>query len=72
MQFVVVRKPKVILTSTLINYFPEQIQELFENFTDIVEDEFRNSLPPIKSINLHNNMIPGESLPNKASYRLTP
>jgi hypothetical protein len=72
MQFVVVRKPKVILTSTLMNYFHEQIEELLENFTDIVEDEFRNSLPPIKSINHHNDLIPGASLPNEASYRLTP
>jgi hypothetical protein len=32
MQFVVVRKPRVILTSTSIDDLPEEIQELLENF----------------------------------------
>jgi len=32
MQFVVVRKPKVILTSTSMKDLPEEIQELLENF----------------------------------------
>jgi hypothetical protein len=32
MKFVVVRKPKVILTSTSMEDLPEEIQELLENF----------------------------------------
>jgi hypothetical protein len=72
MQFVVVRKPRVILTSTSMEYFPEEIQELLENFADIVVDEFPSSLPPIRSINHHIDLIPGENLPNKEAYRLTP
>jgi hypothetical protein len=43
-----------------------------ENFADIVVDEFPSSLPPIRSINHHIDLIPGESLPNKEAYRLTP
>jgi hypothetical protein len=43
-----------------------------DNFADIVVDEFPNSLPPIKSINHHIDLIAGEILPNKAAYRLTP
>ena len=43
-----------------------------DNFTDIVVDELPNSLPPIRSINHHIELIPGESLPSKAAYRLTP
>jgi hypothetical protein len=72
MQFVVVRKPRVILTSTSLEYFPEEVQELLENFVDIVVDELPNSLPPIRSISHHIDLIPGESLPNKEAYRLTP
>jgi hypothetical protein len=71
MQFVVVRKPKVFLTSTSMDDLLEEVQDLLENFDDIVVDEFPNSLPPIKSINHHIDLIPGESLPNKAAYILT-
>jgi hypothetical protein len=71
MQFVVVRKLRVILTSTSMDYLSEEVQELLDNFADIVVDEMPNSLPPIKSINHHIDLIPGASLPNKIEYRLT-
>jgi hypothetical protein len=58
MQFVVVRKPRVILTSTSMEDLPEEVQELLDNFADIVVDEFPNSLPPIRSINHHIDLIP--------------
>jgi hypothetical protein len=72
MQFVVVRKPRVILTSNLMDDFLEEIQELLENFVDIVVDELANSFPHIRSINHHIDLILGASLPNKETYRLTP
>jgi hypothetical protein len=72
MQFVVVRKTRVILTSTSIYYLPEEIQELLENFADIVVDDLPCSLLPIRSISHHVDLILGVSLPNKAAYRLTP
>jgi hypothetical protein len=52
--------------------FPEEVQELLDNFSDIVVDELPNSLKPIKSISHHIELIPGEILPNKEVYRLTP
>jgi hypothetical protein len=51
---------------------PEEFQELLDNFVDVVVDELPNSFPPIKSISHHIDLIPGASLPNKATYRLTP
>ena len=72
MQFDVVSKPRVVLTNTSMDDLPEEIQELLENFVDIVVDELPNSLPPIRSINHHIDLIPRASLPNKAAYRLTP
>jgi hypothetical protein len=72
MYFIVVRKPRVILTSTSVDDLPEEVQELLDNFVDIVVDELLNSLPPIRSISHHIDLIPGESLLNKATYRLTP
>jgi hypothetical protein len=71
MQFVVVRKPRVILTSTSMDDFLEEVKELLDNFCDIVVDDLPNSLPPIRSINHHIDLISGAS-PNKAAYRLTP
>jgi hypothetical protein len=72
MQFVVVRNSRVILTSTSMEYFPEKVQEMLENFSDIIVDEFSSSFPPIRSINHHIDLVPGENLPKKAAYRLTP
>jgi hypothetical protein len=72
MQFVVVRKPIFILTSTSMDDLPEEAHELLDNFADIVVDEMPNSLPLIRSINHHIDLIPRASLPNKATYRLTP
>jgi hypothetical protein len=65
MQFVVVRKPRVVLTNTYVEYFPIEIQELLENFVDIVVDELPHSLPPIRSISHHIDLIPGASFPTK-------
>jgi hypothetical protein len=39
MRFGVVIKPRVILTGTSINDLPEEIQEMLENFADIVVDD---------------------------------
>jgi hypothetical protein len=72
MSFAVVRKPKVFITSTSMDDLPEEVQELLENFANIVVDELPNSLPPIRSINHHIYLIPGKRLPNKEAYRLTP
>jgi hypothetical protein len=71
-QFIVVRKLKIILTSTRIDDLLEEIQKLLEEFVDIVVDDLPCSLPPIKSISRHIDLIPRESLPNKATYKLTP
>jgi uncharacterized protein YlzI (FlbEa/FlbD family) len=71
-QFFVVRKLKVVLTSTRVDDLPKEIQELLEEFVDIVVDELPHSLPPMRSISHHIDLIPGASFPNKVAYRLTP
>jgi hypothetical protein len=70
-QFIVVRKPIIVLTSTRVDDLPEEIPKLLEEFADIEVDELPCSLSPIKSISHHIDLIPGASLPNKAVYRLT-
>jgi hypothetical protein len=61
----VVIKPRAILTNTSIDDIPEEIQELLQNFIDIVVDNLPSSVPPIKSIIHHIDLIPEEILPNK-------
>jgi hypothetical protein len=71
-QFFVVRKPRIVLTSTRVDDLPEEIQELLGEFVDIIMNELPRSLPPMRSLSHHIDLIPGASLSNKAAYRLTP
>jgi hypothetical protein len=41
-------------------------------FADILVNELPHSLPPMRSVSHHIDLIPGASLPNKAAYRLIP
>jgi hypothetical protein len=71
-QFIVARKPRIILTSSRVDDLLEEIQKLLEAFADIVVDKLPCSLPPIRSISHHIDLIPRDSLQNKEAYRLTP
>jgi hypothetical protein len=71
-QFFVVRKPRIVLTRTRVDDLPDEIQELLGEFADIIVDELPRSLPPMRSVSHHIDLIPGANLPNKAAYRLTP
>jgi hypothetical protein len=71
-QFFVVRKPRIVLTRTRVDDLPDEIQELLGEFADIIVDELPRSLPPMRSVSHHIDLIPGASLLNKAAYRLTP
>jgi hypothetical protein len=55
-----------------VDDLPKEVQELLEEFTNIVVDEIRHSLPPIRSVSHHIDLIPGASFPNKSMYRLMP
>jgi hypothetical protein len=70
-QFIVVRKPKIVLNKTRVDDLPEEVQELLEEFADIVVDEIPRSLPPIRSISHQIDLILGASFPDKVAYRLT-
>jgi hypothetical protein len=70
MQFAVVRKPRVPLMSTSMDDLPEEVQELLDNFANIVVDELPNSLPPIRSISHHIDLIPGASLSEQGNVQI--
>ena len=59
------------MIKTTVSDLPEEIQEMLDEFGDIVVDDFLNELPPKRDISHHINFIPGATLPNKAGYRLT-
>ena len=70
--FYLVCKPKVVLTSTNIYDFPVEIQEMLEDYCDIIVDDLPDELPPVRKINHQIDFILGSNLPNKAAYRMTP
>eukprot|EP00253_Pinus_taeda_P017754 PITA_17754 len=72
MNYAVVRKTRTVLLHTKITYFPIEIQQMLEEFTDIVVDDLPDKLPPKRSISHHIDFILGASLPNKAAYRMSP
>jgi hypothetical protein len=69
-QFFVVRKMKIVLTSTRVDDLLDEIKELLEEFADIIVDELPRSLPSIRSVSHHIDLIPVVSFPNKSVYRL--
>ena len=72
LHFSLIGKPKVIFTTTKLNDLPEELQDMLDEFVDIIVDELPNALPLVISINHHIYLIPGASFPNKVAYRLTP
>jgi len=44
-KFVIICKPRVILTSSTISDFPIEIKETLEEYHDIVVDNFSSELP---------------------------
>lgn len=65
--FAIIFKPKIIMTSTKVFDLPIEIQEMLDNYCDIIVDDLPNELPPIRRINHHIDLILGESLPRKAT-----
>lgn len=65
-------KPRVILTSITVTNLPFEIQDMLNEYSDIVVDDFSNELPRMRSISHHIDLILGTSLPNKVAYKMTP
>eukprot|EP00253_Pinus_taeda_P002804 PITA_02804 len=70
--YAVVRKARTVLLHTEILDLPREIQQMLEEFADIVVDDLTDKLPPKRSISHHIDFRPGASLPNKAAYRMSP
>eukprot|EP00253_Pinus_taeda_P033877 PITA_33877 len=70
--YAIVRRTKAVSLNTEKLKLPTEIQELLEEFKDIVVDDLPDKLPPRRSISRHIYFIPGASLPNKEAYRMSP
>eukprot|EP00253_Pinus_taeda_P011990 PITA_11990 len=65
MNYAVVTKTRIVLLHTEITDLPVEIQQMLEEFTDIVVDDLPDKLPPKQSISHHIDFIPGASLSNE-------
>lgn len=67
-----VKNARKILLHREITDLPLEIQQMLEEFTDIVVDDLPDKLPPKRSISQHIDFIPEASLPNKVAYQISP
>jgi len=51
---------------------PTEVQEILNEFNDILMKDLPDGLPATRSISHCMDLISGASLPNKAPYRMTP
>jgi hypothetical protein len=72
MHFALIGKPKVILINTNPDDLRTKVKVKLDKFVDSIVDDLPNNLPLVRSISHHIDLIPRASLPNKASYRMTP
>lgn len=72
MHFSIVGKPKVVMTSTILDNMTVEIKSRLDDYVDIFVDELPSKFPPVRSISHHIDLIPSASLPNKSAYRMTP
>ena len=63
---------QLLLQKQICQKLPVEIQDVLSEFRDIIVDDLPNELPPITNISHHMDFIPGVSLRNKDSYRMTP
>ena len=71
-RFSLIFKPKVNVTNTTVSYFQIKIKDMLNEYNDIIVNDLPNELTPMRRIRHHIDFIPGENIPNKVAYRMTP
>ena len=70
--YAIVCKPRSKSVDTIISNMPIEIKDMLGDYQDIIVEDLLDALPPKRSVSHHIDLIPGASLPNKATYRMTP
>ncbi|GLJ42659.1 hypothetical protein SUGI_0884240 [Cryptomeria japonica] len=68
----IVLKPKDEAKVDPMSEVPQEVQGLLKKYVEVIGDEMPNSFPSMRDVNHQIDLIPGENLPNKASYKMTP
>ena len=68
--FSLVLKPKQEVANKA--EIPKEVQEMLKEYNDIVSDRKPATLPPKRPISHQNDFIPGATLLNKSTYKMTP
>ena len=64
--------PLPLLLSVNEKGLPPQLEEVLEEYKDVFLKELPKSLPALRGIEHHMDLVPGSQLPNRPSYRTTP
>ena len=70
--FALVLKPKEDRKKERRTAGPKEVEELLNQYKEIISEVMPESLPPIRDISHQIDLIPGAVLPNKAAYKMTP
>ena len=70
-RYAIVCKPTIV-TNAYLSELLVEIQDMLNEFGDIIVDDLPTELPTIRKISHYMDFIPGVILPNKSSYRMTP
>ena len=52
--------------------FPKEVRDVLDKYKDIIRDGTPATLPPQRAVSHQIDFVPGDSLPNKAAYKMTP
>ena len=63
---------KEVPSDSLIVNVPLEVQNLLDDFVDMVVDELPSELPPLRDIQHAIDLVPGSQLLNLPHYRMNP
>ena len=70
--YALILKPRDETLPSKDKSIPKEVQNLLEEYKEVIAKDLPSSLPPIRNISHQIDFILGASFPNKAPYKLTP